>query len=47
VNEDITMVEKPMTFMFVSVNGEVSVGFIFWCGEVFWGLSLAQCACMQ
>jgi len=28
VNEDITMVEKPMTFMFVSVNGEVSVGFM-------------------
>jgi hypothetical protein len=28
VNEDITMVEKPATFMFVSVNGEVSVVFI-------------------
>ena len=28
VNEDITMMEKPMTFMFVSVNGEVSVGFM-------------------
>jgi hypothetical protein len=28
VNEDITMVEKPVTFMFVSVNREVSVGFM-------------------
>jgi len=28
VNEDVTMVEKPVMFMFVSVNREVSVGFM-------------------
>jgi hypothetical protein len=46
VNEDTAMVEEPVTFLFVSVNGEVSVGFMS-CGEVFWGLSLVNCSCMQ